>query len=178
MADPYMDYGQPAGMGMTPYDIGLNAPAPRTNTAFQFNKGGNDWRTGVNRPAPDYGGNDTTANTIKTTTNMLSTGATMLGPSTGGAGFIVAGLIQLAGGILGAMARKKPPRNPEDVAFERMIKFYRDLGKKSDVARSVASLFTGKPKSSFTNIGYNSAVDAYRRNPDAYKNSSINFTGE
>ena len=107
--------------------------------------------------------------TINKAANILST-ATGIAVGTGvmsmGTGFIVAGLIQLAGGILGAMARPKPRLSPAELEYEAKIKFYRNLGRKSASARSIASLFTGKPKESFIGkIGFKDSVDAYKRVP-------------
>ena len=167
--------GDPYGYNLDPINTGYTAPA--TNVAFPKSSGV-DWR-GVNKlyEQPDIGGQDTTQRTIANTTNMLSTATVIAagtGLMTGGTGFIVAGLIQLAGGILGTLARPKPHRNPEEEAFERMVKFYRNLGKKSDVARSMASLFTGKPKSSFTNIG-GTPMELYKKNPTAWNPTGVDL---
>lgn len=115
---------------------------------------------------PEYGYYDRTPEPPYKSELAIASGvAAATGPFTGGWGYLVSGAISLIGGIIGVMARPKPRRNPVEVEFENMVEYYRRLGKRSDVARTVASLFKGKPKSSFTNIGYNDAIDAYHKVP-------------
>ena len=172
----YTDYTNPITMG-DPVAETMNTYDPTQNRAFNakpplgLNTGGSNMG-GMGKPlyTPKY--QNEAKETIGQATNALST-ASMIAAGTGiisgGTGFIVAGIIQLVGGILGALARPKTRLTPAEMEYEAKIKFYRNLGRKSDVARSVASLFTGRPKESFTNIGFNDAVDAYKRAPNAYK---------
>jgi len=68
-------------------------------------------------------------------------GASLMGGlMSGGSGFITAGLIQLGGGILGALTSKKTKRqrSSQEIYFDNLTSFYSDLGKKSKMARSMA----------------------------------------
>ena len=116
---------------------------------------------------PTYGYNPPSAKNdyVSTATDIASIGAgagTAAGFLTGGTGFLLAAGIRLVGGIIGSMARHKRPRSSQEVYFDNMVNFYSDLGKKSQMARGVASMFTGRPASSFTNIETKPSVIAKR----------------
>ena len=77
-------------------------------------------------------------------------------------GFIIAGVLQLAGGILGGLFAPEPKatKTPEQMAFERMTKHYRDVGERFATYRGVISGVTGKPPSDI-NIGYKNFNDMW-----------------
>lgn len=83
----------------------------------------------------------------------IAAGAMAAGTLTGPAGWLVMGGIQLLGGLLGAFTHRDPPRNPMELEYEDMVKFYRRVGARSQAARAVASVVTGKPASELTHIG-------------------------
>jgi len=86
-------------------------------------------------------------------------------PLSTGTGFLVSGLLQIGGAILGSLFREKPKLTTEQQMFVNMTKFYSNLGRKSAQMRQFASMYTGKPVSSLGKIGYNDAVDAFNRYP-------------
>jgi hypothetical protein len=78
-------------------------------------------------------------------------------------GFLVAGLIQIAGGVLGAIFGHKE-LTPEQEYFNRLCSFYSNLGKRSVAMRNTLSRVTGKPADSYVGrVGYRDAMDAFDR---------------
>jgi hypothetical protein len=115
---------------------------------------------------PTGGGQNKAFSNIGKATQIgqLGTGAMVAGGiMSGGTGFIVAGLIQLAGGLLSAIF-SKPQLTPEQEYFNRIVSFYSGLGKRSANMRNTLSKMTGKPADSYIGrVGYRDASDAFNR---------------
>lgn len=82
--------------------------------------------------------------------------------------FIGSALITLGGGILAGLTSKRPGRvrTSQEIYFDDMVRFYRNIGRNGTVGRALASAFTGQPADSFVGkIGYKSTVDAMRAVP-------------
>lgn len=88
---------------------------------------------------PDYG--------MKDSTNMFGKIGGGLG-AVGGFLFStnpMAGvLVTLAGGILGALTRRKPRRTAQEIYFDNMTNYYYRIGKRSRMATSISNAFSGK----------------------------------
>jgi hypothetical protein len=106
---------------------------------------------------------DALANTAINTAGLYATG-TALAPATGGlslgAAFIISGLIQLGGSILGSMTAKRPPKSIDERNYEAIVDYYSDLGEKAKITRQIASVYTGKPVSDYGgSIGFRDALE-------------------
>lgn len=94
--------------------------------------------------------------------SMYSGAATTgVGIMTGGSGFLISGLIQLAGGILSGLTRKEPQMSPQDRYFSNMVGFYGDLGKMHKAAQNTYTAFTGKAAPPSMNFDFNKAWDKH-----------------
>ena len=96
------------------------------------------------------------------TASMYGGAATAgVGLMTGGTGFLISGLIQLAGGILGGLTRKEPPMSPQDRYFMNMVGFYSNLGKRHKAASSMYTAFTGKAAPQSLQFNFDRAWDTH-----------------
>lgn len=77
-----------------------------------------------------------------------------------GTSFLISGLIQLGGSILGSMTAKRPPKSIEERNYEAIVDYYSDLGEKAKITRQIASVYTGKPVSDYGgSIGFMDALE-------------------
>lgn len=98
----------------------------------------------------------------------VGTGAATIatGIMTGGTGFLVAGLVQMAGGILSGLTKKDPPMSAEERYFRNVTSYYAKLGRKHKAAKAAYSAMTGKAAPKSLDFNFNKAWDKTGMNID------------
>lgn len=93
----------------------------------------------VSQGVPDYSSKQKT-NSGGIFGGALSTAGGFLMSANPAAGII----LTLAGGVLGALTRRKPRRSAQEIYFDNMTNYYYNLGKRSRMSASISGAMLGK----------------------------------